>query len=156
MTYRALEERKVDLAVARMFKPVADEQMDAEVLYDEQEVVVAGADNSWTRRRKIDLAELMHEPWTLPPPDTLSGIAVFGQQSGDQALARRVADDGKASRDHHLEESHHQSGGTALHRLRPRSCKNACRFGQEVSCEMSPVLARTRSATMSGIASLLG
>ena len=76
MTYRALEERKVDLAIARMFKPVADEQMDAEVLYDEQEVVVAGADNSWTRRRKIDLAELMHEPWTLPPPDTLSGSVI--------------------------------------------------------------------------------
>ena len=33
VTYRALEERKVDLAIARMFKPVADEQMDAEVLY---------------------------------------------------------------------------------------------------------------------------
>src|SRR5215208_526393 len=76
MTYRALEERKVDLAIARMFKPVADEQMDVEVLYDEQEVVVAGADNSWTRRRKIDLAELMHEPWTLPPPDTLSGSVI--------------------------------------------------------------------------------
>jgi DNA-binding transcriptional LysR family regulator len=76
ITYRALEERKVDLAIARMFKPVADEQMDAEVLYDEQEVVVAGADNSWTRRRKIDLAELMHEPWTLPPPDTLSGSVI--------------------------------------------------------------------------------
>ena len=44
MTYRALEERKVDLAIARMFKPVADEQMDAEVLYNEQEVVVAGAE----------------------------------------------------------------------------------------------------------------
>ena len=76
MTYRALEERKVDLAIARMFKPVADKQIDAEVLYGEQEVVVAGADNSWTRRRKIDLAELMHEPWTLPPPDTLSGSVI--------------------------------------------------------------------------------
>ena len=75
MTYRALEEQG-GLGYSRMFKPVADEQMDAEVLYDEQEVVVAGADNSWTRRRKIDLAELMHEPWTLPPPDTLSGSVI--------------------------------------------------------------------------------
>src|SRR5258707_5687995 len=76
MTYRALEERKVDLATARMFKPIEDEQMDAEVLYDEQEVVVAGAHNPWTRRRKIKLAELMREPWTLPPPDTLSGSVI--------------------------------------------------------------------------------
>jgi DNA-binding transcriptional LysR family regulator len=85
MTYRALEERKVDLVIARIFNPIADEQMDVEVLYDEQEVVVAGADNSWTRRRKIELAELMHEPWTLPPPDSLSG-SVIAQAFRDRGL----------------------------------------------------------------------
>jgi DNA-binding transcriptional LysR family regulator len=85
MTYRALEERKVDLVIARIFKPIEDEQMDAEVLYDEQEVVVAGAHNPWTRRRKIKLAELMREPWTLPPPDTLSG-SVIAQAFRDGGL----------------------------------------------------------------------
>ena len=67
ITYRALEERKVDLVIARIFNPIEDDQLDAEVLYDEQEVVVAGAHNPWTRRRKIKLAELMRDPWTLPP-----------------------------------------------------------------------------------------
>ena len=76
ITYRALEERKVDLVIARIFNPIEDDQLDAEVLYDEQEVVVAGAHNPWTRRRKIKLAELMRDPWTLPPPDTLSGSVV--------------------------------------------------------------------------------
>ncbi len=85
MTYRALEERKVDLVVARIFKPIANEQMDAEVLYDEQEVIVAGAHNPWTRRRKIELAELMREPWTLPPPDTLSG-SVIAEAFRDRGL----------------------------------------------------------------------
>jgi DNA-binding transcriptional LysR family regulator len=85
MTYRALEERKVDLVIARIFMPIADEQMDAEVLYDEQEVVVAGAHNPWVRRHKIELAELMREPWTLPPPDTLSG-SVIAQAFRDRGL----------------------------------------------------------------------
>ena len=85
ITYRALEERKVDLVIARIFKPIAHEQMDAEVLYNEQEVVVAGAHNPWTRRHKVELAELMREPWTLPPPDTLSG-SVIAQAFRDQGL----------------------------------------------------------------------
>jgi DNA-binding transcriptional LysR family regulator len=85
ITYRALEERKVDLVIARIFKPIAHEQLYAEVLYDEQEVVVAGAQNPWTRRHKVELAELMREPWTLPPPDTLSG-SVIAQAFRDQGL----------------------------------------------------------------------
>jgi DNA-binding transcriptional LysR family regulator len=76
LTYRALEERKVDLVVARIFRPIAEEQMTAEVLYDEQEIVVAGAQNPWTRRRKLKLADLMNEPWALPPPDSLSGSLI--------------------------------------------------------------------------------
>ena len=85
MTYRALEERKVDLVIARIFNPIEDDRLDAEVLYDEQEVVVAGAHNPWTRRRKIKLAELMRDPWTLPPPDTLSG-SVIAQAFRDGGL----------------------------------------------------------------------
>src|SRR5262249_41186883 len=29
--------------------------------------------NPWARRRKIELAELVNEPWALPPPDSLLG-----------------------------------------------------------------------------------
>jgi DNA-binding transcriptional LysR family regulator len=85
VTYRALEERKVDLVIARIFNPIEDDRLDAEVLYDEQEVVVAGAHNPWTGRRKIKLAELMRDPWTLPPPDTLSG-SVIAQAFRDAGL----------------------------------------------------------------------
>ena len=73
LTYRALEERKVDLVIARIFHPIAEEHMHAQVLYDEQDVVAAGAQNPWVRRRKIALADLMNEAWTLPPPDNLNG-----------------------------------------------------------------------------------
>jgi DNA-binding transcriptional LysR family regulator len=73
LTYRALEERKVDLVIVRIFHPIAEEHMHAEVLYDEQDVVAAGAQNPWVRRRKVALPDLMNEAWTLPPPDSLNG-----------------------------------------------------------------------------------
>jgi len=76
MTYRALEERQVDLVIARIFRPLALEHMRAEVLYDEEEVVVAGAQNPCTRRRKLALRDLMNETWTLPPPDSLTGSLI--------------------------------------------------------------------------------
>jgi DNA-binding transcriptional LysR family regulator len=76
IAYRALEERNVDLIVARMFGPLDEQHVRAEVLYEEPMVVVAGAKNSWTSRRRIDLAELVHEPWTMTPPDTPSGTLI--------------------------------------------------------------------------------
>src|SRR5712671_296958 len=74
--FRTLTERKVDLVVLDMFGSAAEEHMNAEVLYDEVQFVVAGAQNPWIRRRKVELADLMNEPWTLPPPDTLVGAIV--------------------------------------------------------------------------------
>ena len=76
MAYRALEERKVDLAILHINVPVTEEQMHAEVLYDEPFIVVAGARNPWTRRRRIGLADLVNEPWTLPSPDSVHGSVI--------------------------------------------------------------------------------
>ena len=72
MTYRALEDRKVDLAIAGVFGPVAEEHMNAEILYDDPFVVAAGARNPWCRRRQISLSDLIDEPWALPPVDSLT------------------------------------------------------------------------------------
>lgn len=71
--HRALTERKLDLLVARIFGPFPFEQMDVQSLYDEPHFVVAAASNPWTRRRKVTLVDLIDEPWTLPPPDTVYG-----------------------------------------------------------------------------------
>ena len=88
-TYRALQARKVDLVVGHFYVPIADEfekeqyswgfdaqHMHADVLYEETNVVVAGARNPWTRRRGIQLADLINEPWTLPRPDSQFGRAI--------------------------------------------------------------------------------
>jgi len=42
-------------------------------LFDERVFVVAGTNSPWARRRKIELAELMNEPWAIPPRDTSVG-----------------------------------------------------------------------------------
>ena len=73
--YRALEDRKLDLAIARIFNPVPA-HLTAQVLYDDRHVVAAGTRNPWNRRRRIQLADLMNEQWVLPPLETLTGSIV--------------------------------------------------------------------------------
>ena len=60
--------------------PIAEEDFDAEILYDDPVVVVAGANNPWTRRRKVQLADLVNELWVMPKSDSsfwLSLIKAF-------------------------------------------------------------------------------
>jgi len=48
------------------------DDLNLEVLFDDRQVVVAGISSPWAgRRRRIDLDELVDEPWTLPEgPDS--------------------------------------------------------------------------------------
>jgi DNA-binding transcriptional LysR family regulator len=70
-----LRERKVDLIVGRI-PPSIEEGVVADILFHERIFVVAGRQSKWASRRKIELAELADEPWTLPSPDTLIGSLV--------------------------------------------------------------------------------
>lgn len=70
---RQLREREVDLLIVRRFEPAADDPMDFELLFDDSYVVAAGARSAWVRRRRIELAELVNQSWTLPPPASVIG-----------------------------------------------------------------------------------
>ncbi len=63
-----LRERDLDLLIARKFGPIADDELNFEFLFDDRNVVAAGAKSRWAGRRSIALAELVNEPWVLPPP----------------------------------------------------------------------------------------
>jgi DNA-binding transcriptional LysR family regulator len=75
--YSALMDRQVDLVVAHVIGPIASEIMSAEILFHDPHVVVAGANNPWTRRRRLALGDLLDEPWTLPHPDSPYGTVVL-------------------------------------------------------------------------------
>jgi DNA-binding transcriptional LysR family regulator len=68
---RDLCERHLDILIA--WGPITDDRLAFEFLYDDSYVVVAGQQNPWVRRRKIKLAELIDEPWTLQPPSSVLG-----------------------------------------------------------------------------------
>jgi DNA-binding transcriptional LysR family regulator len=66
--YRALLDRKVDLAIIHAIEPIPPEHVDVETLLLDPHIVVAGARNPWARRRRLKLCDLMDETWALPPP----------------------------------------------------------------------------------------
>lgn len=61
-----LRERKVDLLIGGISSPLAQEDLHSDVLYEDQPFIVVGVKNRWAGLRKVELAELIKEPWLLP------------------------------------------------------------------------------------------
>ena len=72
--FRLLRDRDVDFLLGGIENPLSDEDLDTEVLYDDRPFIVSGRKNRWAARRKIDLGELVDEPWLLPLESILSSI----------------------------------------------------------------------------------
>jgi DNA-binding transcriptional LysR family regulator len=67
--YKNLLDKSIEVAICRMMGPLPEE-LAAEVVFHDSLVVLSSAKNPLTRRRKLTLAELMDEPWALPPADS--------------------------------------------------------------------------------------
>jgi DNA-binding transcriptional LysR family regulator len=74
--YSDLRARNVDLVFGRLVAPVIDDDLNVEILCEDQLCVVAGMNSIWQRRRRIEAAELINEPWALPPYDSFIGSVV--------------------------------------------------------------------------------
>jgi DNA-binding transcriptional LysR family regulator len=72
---RELATRNIDLAFSRVTGPLTAEYS-ADILFHDPLVVVTGANNPLARRRKIELVELLSEPWALPPLDSYVGSLI--------------------------------------------------------------------------------
>jgi len=72
LRYRELPERRIEFAIGRVEGPIPGDDVEIEVLYNEQTFVVAGRQSRWAGRRKIKLAELVDEPWSLQTPDSFA------------------------------------------------------------------------------------
>jgi DNA-binding transcriptional LysR family regulator len=68
-----LEQRDVDLVVQFNQAPIAEDGMETELLYADPLSIVVSMKNPVSRRRGVKLVDLMDEPWTLPPPDSVVG-----------------------------------------------------------------------------------
>lgn len=69
--YDNLRDRKVELVFGRLSATMTDPDMVAETLFDEPNVVVAGSESPWARRKSLTLADLIDEPWVLAGPGSL-------------------------------------------------------------------------------------
>jgi DNA-binding transcriptional LysR family regulator len=69
--YGDLDARRIDFAITTMIGHIDESRYEAEHLYNEPLVIVAGADHPIARRRGLELADLVDEPWTLPLPRSL-------------------------------------------------------------------------------------
>jgi DNA-binding transcriptional LysR family regulator len=56
--------------IGRLVESVSGDDLDTEILSEETLYIGAGADSRWHRRRRIDAAELIGEPWALPAYDS--------------------------------------------------------------------------------------
>ncbi len=97
---RMLRERRLDLAILRTSGSMYTDDLDADPLFDEPLLVVAGLHNRWSRRRKIDLVELLDEPWTLPEADNVAMalIADCFRAAGATPPTPQVVSDSMAAR----------------------------------------------------------
>jgi DNA-binding transcriptional LysR family regulator len=72
--YAELRERRVDFVVGRILQPLHDKDLTAEILFDDPLFVVAGRQNPLARKRSIKLADLIDQPWIMPPAETAGGL----------------------------------------------------------------------------------
>jgi DNA-binding transcriptional LysR family regulator len=88
-----LRARNFDLIIGRLLDPAGDEDVAVEVLFNDRMVLAAGAQSRWAHRRKIELAELLDEPWILTPPGSWNDkIVREGFQSCGLPMPRMVVD----------------------------------------------------------------
>jgi DNA-binding transcriptional LysR family regulator len=84
--FRGLRERRHDCVLSQFQTGRPEEAADdltEEILYHDATIVAAWVHSKWARRRKIDLAELIDEPWILVGPTSWNrprGEEVFRAQ----------------------------------------------------------------------------
>ena len=70
--YDNLRDRKVEVVFGRLPAMMNEPDLVSEALFDEPNVVVAGSESRWAKRRNLTLADLTGEPWVLAQPGSLA------------------------------------------------------------------------------------
>jgi DNA-binding transcriptional LysR family regulator len=75
---RHLRQREIEFALTPIVDAAPPQDMNAELLFDDRHILLAAAKSKWARRRNLALADLIDEPWVLPPPDSAVGAYIAG------------------------------------------------------------------------------
>lgn len=73
---QALRERSLDVVVTRWDHPSGNEELSVETLFDAPLAVMADTRHPLARQKRLSLADLKDEAWTLSPPDSYLGRIV--------------------------------------------------------------------------------
>jgi DNA-binding transcriptional LysR family regulator len=73
LQFQELRQRGIDLLIGRIPQELAADDLVMETLFDEPFLAVAGTGNKLTRKRRLALADLVGEPWIMPPYDSVPG-----------------------------------------------------------------------------------
>lgn len=79
--YPELRGRRVDVVLARMSRKFKHEELDVELLFDDPPRIAVGLNSPFARRRKVDLAELVCERWTLTSDQVISEFVLEAFQA---------------------------------------------------------------------------
>jgi len=72
---RQLRQRDVEIVISRLASMAGNDDLTVETLFDDELVVICSKQSKWAGRRNVSLADLVGEPWVLPPATTfLAGI----------------------------------------------------------------------------------
>jgi DNA-binding transcriptional LysR family regulator len=78
LQFQELRERNIDLLIGRMPQPFVEDDLTAEILFDEPLLAVSGMSSPWARRRHLRLDNLIGEPWVLPAYESTPGSLILG------------------------------------------------------------------------------
>lgn len=70
LDFEGLRDRSLDVVLGRLAGADAGEELEAEVLYHEPILLVAGAQSRWARAPRPALGDLVEAPWVLAPSGT--------------------------------------------------------------------------------------
>ena len=86
--YQMLRERKVDLLLGSITRPFVEEDLDAQVVYEDRPYITTGPTNRLALRRRVEVAELLEQQWVLPGESILRSVLEEALQEKGFALPK--------------------------------------------------------------------
>lgn len=141
--YRELRERSIDLLLGRIPTPFVEDDLETDIVYHDQVVVVTGRKSKWAHARRLKLADLAGEAWICRRPIRCPAPSLWScfAPAVPRCHARRLRPCPC------IYAAGWPRPGDLSPRCRPRSCASAAVNCLSRSCRLSCLCSRVRSAS---------